>query len=236
MPTILITGTNRGLGLEFTKQYLSIGWRVIACCREPSSADALNDLAAQNADLLSIHQLDVSNFDQIDQLADQLRGEKIDVLLNNAGVFGPKVTEDDNRQSFGTMDYDIWYDIFRTNTMAPIKMAEAFIDHVVASELKKIVVITSLIGSIADTQAGYYAYGTSKAGVSKAFATLALDVEDRGVGVGVFCPGWVPTEMGGPMGDVNIENSIAGLRERIDQIRPGRVPDFRRYNNDLLNW
>lgn len=236
MPTILITGANRGLGLEFTKQYLSTGWRVIACCREPSSADELNDLAAQNTDCLSIHQLDVSDFDQIDQLADQLRDEKIDVLLNNAGVFGPKVTEDDNRQCFGNMDYDIWYDIFRTNTMAPIKMAEAFIEHVASSELKKIVVITSLIGSIADTQAGYYAYGTSKAGVSKAFATLALDVEDRGVGVGVFCPGWVPTEMGGPMGDVNIEHSIAGLRDRIDEIRPGRVPDFRRYNNDLLNW
>jgi len=236
MPTILITGANRGLGLEFTKQYLDIGWRVHACCRQPDSADALNELTAQHAGHLFIHQLEVTDFRQIDQLADQLRDEKIDVLLNNAGVFGPKVTNDDNRQSFGTMDYDIWYDVFRTNTMAPLKMAEAFIDHVAASELKKIVVITSLIGSIADTQAGYYAYGTSKAGVSKAFATLALDVESRGIGVGVFCPGWVPTEMGGPMGDVDVKDSIAGLRARIDQIRPGRVPDFRRYNNDLLNW
>ena len=236
MPTILITGANRGLGLEFTKQYLAQGWRVHACCRQPSSADALNALGAQHGGLLSIHQLDVSDFNQIDQLADQLRDETIDVLLNNAGVFGPKITEDDNRQSFGTIDYDIWYDVFRTNTMAPMKMAEAFVDHVASSELKKMVAITSLIGSIADTQAGYYAYGTSKAGVSKAFATLALDMEHRGIGVGVFCPGWVPTEMGGPRGDVGIEDSIAGLRDRIDEIRPGRIPDFRRYNNDLLSW
>ena len=178
----------------------------------------------------------MADFNQIDQLAEQLRDESIDVLLNNAGVFGPKITEDDNRQSFGTIDYDIWYDVFRTNTMAPMKMAEAFVDHVASSELKKMVAITSLIGSIADTQAGYYAYGTSKAGVSKAFATLALDMEHRGIGVGVFCPGWVPTEMGGPMGDVGIEDSIAGLRDRIDEIRPGHIPDFRRYNNDLLNW
>ena len=236
MPTLLITGANRGLGLEFTRQYLDLGWRVHACCRQPLSADALNAFATEHPDILSIHRLDVSDFDQIDQLADQLRDEKIDVLLNNAGVFGPKVSEGDNRQSFGTIDYDIWYDVFRTNTMAPVKMAEAFIDHVASSDLKKIVVISSLIGSITDTQAGYYAYGTSKAGVSKAFATLALDVEGRGIGVGVFCPGWVPTEMGGPMGDVAIENSIAGLRERIDDIRPGRIADFRRYNNDLLSW
>ena len=236
MPTILITGANRGLGLEFTNQYLGAGWRVHACCRQPSSADELNKLAGDHPDLLRVHELDVADFSQIDQLAEELRGEKIDVLLNNAGVFGPKVSEGDNRQSFGTVDYNIWFDVFRTNTMAPVKMAEAFVEHVASSDLKKIVVISSVVGSIADTEAGYYAYGTSKAGVSKAFTTLALDVEGRGIGVGVFCPGWVPTQMGGPMGDVDIKDSIAGLRTRIDEIRPGRVPGFRRYNNDALNW
>ena len=236
MPTILITGTNRGLGLEFTKQYLDAEWQVLACCRQPERASDLEALADLHPNLLTIHPLDVSDFAQIDQLADQLGGEKIDVLLNNAGIFGPKISENDNRQTFGSIDYEIWLNILRTNTLAPMRMAEAFVEHVAASEIKKIVVISSDIGSIGNADGQYYAYGSSKAAVSKAYANLAVDLQDRGIGVGVFCPGWVPTEMGGPQGHVAIEDSIAGLRARIDEIRPGPIPSFRRYNNDLLKW
>ena len=237
MPTILITGTNRGLGLEMVRQYADAGWRVLACCRVPSKAEKLQALCISHGDAIEMYQLDVTDFDNIDQLADELSDTPIDVLLNNAGVFGPKVSEgNDLRQSFGSIDYDIWAGVLHTNTFAPMKMAEAFIGHVAASGQKKIAVISSVIGSIGAADGQFYAYGTSKAAVSKAFANLAKDVADKEVAVGVFCPGWVPTEMGGPQADVAIEDSIRGLRARIDELDLNTPLTFRRYNNDLLPW
>ena len=237
MPTILITGANRGLGLEMVRQYAAAGCRVLACCRNPREAEKLQALCISHSDLIEMYQLDVADFANIDQLAEELRGTSIDVLLNNAGVFGPKVSEgNDLRQSFGHIDYDIWMEVLLTNTFAPVKMAEAFIEHVAASEQKKIAVISSVIGSIGAAEGQFYAYGTSKAAVSKAFANLAKDVADKGVAVGVFCPGWVPTEMGGPQGNVAIEDSIQGLRARIEALDLATPLTFRRYNNDLLPW
>ena len=213
MPSVLITGANRGIGLEFARQYADDGWQVHACCRAPESADALKAVAEAASGRVSVHALDVADCDRIDALAAARSGTAIDVLVNNAGLFGPKLSaEGDDRQQFGKIAYDIWTDVLRVNTFAPTKMAEAFVDHVERSALKTIASITSGLGSIAETEGGYYIYRTSKAALNMAMASLARDLQPRGIAVGVFCPGWVKTDMGGPGASVEPKDSIAGLR------------------------
>src|SRR5690349_18008326 len=134
MSNILITGANRGIGLEFVRQYAEAGWRVIACCRQPQKADELLQLATQHRDMINLHMLDVSDFNQIDKLGLELAGQEIDVLLNNAGIY-----PDANSGSFGATNYEAWAHAFRVNTMAPFKMAETFVSHVARSQQKKMV-------------------------------------------------------------------------------------------------
>lgn len=137
MPTAMITGASRGLGLELARQYAADGWNVIATARNPADSAELQELDKQYPSL-NVHALDVSDFAAIDRLARELKRRPIDILLNNAGVFGPKAkAENDPRQEFGHMDYDIWARLFRVNAMAPMKMAEALIDNISASAQKK---------------------------------------------------------------------------------------------------
>ncbi len=237
MATILITGTNRGLGFEFTRQYAEDGWRVLACCRKPDEAEQLHSLAAESHNDIQIFPLDVTDFSAIDDLADRLRGDAIDVLLNNAGVIGPKPNEEGaNGQLFGSINYDIWQDVVRINTFAPVKMAEAFVEHVAAGDQKKIVSITSVLGSIAETYGNFYAYRTSKAALNMAMASLSKDLAARGIIVAVFCPGWVKTEMGGPQAEIMPDVSITGLRRQIAQLTLAASGTFHRYNEDALSW
>ena len=142
MPSILVTGANRGLGLEFTKQYLSVGWRVYAACREPAKANDLDALAKSSNGKVSIHRLDVEDFAGIDNLARELKDISIDVLVNNAGIYN------DQGSKLGNTDYVAWDKAFRINTMAPLKVAEAFVEQVARSEKKIVVAITSRMGSI----------------------------------------------------------------------------------------
>ena len=142
MSTVLITGANRGLGLEFCKQYAEAGWEVIACCRNPGTADKLLDLEKLH-DSLRIFSLNIENFSEIDDLSSQLVDENIDILINNAGIYG-----DENAHSFGNLDFQKWSNTLTTNTQAPVKMAEAFLPQVKRSEKKLIVAISSLMGSI----------------------------------------------------------------------------------------
>lgn len=236
MATVLVTGANRGLGLEFARQYIDDGWGVIATCRDPDSATQLRRLAAQHAGS-EIRRLDVTDFDAIDALAAELQDRPIDVLINNAGVFGPKRSADgDFRQSFGSIDYEIMADILRVNTMAPLKMAEAFSEHVSASAQKKIVTISSRIGSIAEGDPGLYAYRTSKAAVNMAMATVARELESQGVIVSVFNPGWVRTDMGGSRASLEVDDSIRCLRKLIDELTIDDSGAFIDYDGRRIPW
>lgn len=237
MPTVLITGTNRGLGLEFTRQYTADGWRVLACCRKPDEAEALHSLAAARPSDMRIFPLDVTDFSAIDDLADQLRGEPIDLLLNNAGAMGPKPSEQKaNGQLFGSINYDIWQDIIRINTFAPVKMAEAFMDHVAAGTQKKIVSISSVLGSIAETYGNFYAYRTSKAALNMAMASLSKDLAARGIIVAVFCPGWVKTDMGGPSALIDPQESVSAMRKVIAGLSMEDSGRFFNYDGPEIPW
>ena len=236
MPTTLVTGSNRGLGLEFVRQYLEAGWDVIATCRNPGSADQLQRLAGQFK-TLEIVPLDVGDFDAVDRLASKLRSRSIDLLINNAGIFGPKRGADgDYRQSLGQIDYGIMSEVIRINTLAPLKMAEAFRHHVAASHEKKIVTISSGLASITETDSAQYAYRASKAAVNMIMATLANDLRGDGVIVAALNPGWVKTDMGGATATLEVEDSIRQLRNRIAALGTADSGAFINYNGKRLNW
>ncbi len=236
MQSVLISGANRGLGLEFARQYVEDGWRVHALCRNPGHATELSRLAGA-ASSLEILQCDVSDFAAIDRLADALGDQPLDVLINNAGVFGPKRTADnDHRQSFGAIDYDIVMDVLRVNTLAPLKLTEALIDNVLAGEQKKVVTITSALGSIANTTPGLYAYRTSKAAVNMVMATLARELESRGVIVAALNPGWVSTDMGGADADLTADSSVRDMRRIIARLAMDQSGAFLDHDGSEIPW
>ena len=227
MPTVLLTGANRGLGLEFVRQYLRRGWRVHACCRNPAEA---GDLAALAGPQLSVHALDVADFAAYPALAAAVR-EPIDVLLANAGVYGP------NKMFLGQIDYAAWAQVFAVNTMAPCRLAECFAEHVARSERRTIACITSLMGSIAANAGGrHYLYRSSKAALNAVVKSLAIDLRDRGVKVVTIHPGWVKTDMGGAEADLEIPTSVAAIIGVLDPLRPEDSGKFLNYDGAELPW
>ncbi|MFW2403736.1 MAG: SDR family oxidoreductase [Gammaproteobacteria bacterium] len=237
MSTTLITGANRGLGLEFTRQYAEDGWRVIACCREPADADELQQLAMR-FDGVTIEALDVCDRAGIDALAEEHAGLAIDVLLNNAGIIGPiPIADNVERQHFGKMDYDVWRDVIETNTFAPLKMAEAFVEHIAASQQKKIVNISSQVGSIAEMSVPALAYASSKTALNRVMTTVAGQLSERGIIVAMFCPGYVKTRMdayGYAM--VEIEQSVSALRPLIEALTLDDAGSFTRFDGKPIAW
>jgi len=229
MPCVMVTGANRGLGLEFVQQYAADGCDVLAFCRDPAAADALNAEAARHAGKVTVDAMDVLDHASIDAAAERHSGKAVDVLINNAGIIGPR-RENIAGQSFGTMDYAEWDRVLRTNVMGPFKVSEAFFANVQAGTQKKIVVISSTVGSNVEMQAPVFAYAASKAAATKTFTTLAGKLKDDGITVIVFCPGHVKTDMGGEGADVERADSIAGMRGLIDRWTLAESGQFKRFN------
>ena len=176
MPSALITGANRGLGIEFARQYLADGWQVYAACRDPISASELRRLADESGHKLRILALDVTELASVKAAAAELDGKAIDLLLNNAGVMGVR------GQTIGNLDYEAWAKVLDANTMGPMRVSEVFVDHVARSERKLIVTLTSGMGSLADnTSGGSIAYRSSKAAVNMVMRSLAIDLAPRGI-------------------------------------------------------
>ncbi|MEJ2644241.1 MAG: SDR family oxidoreductase [Gammaproteobacteria bacterium] len=231
MPSVLVTGANRGLGLEFVRQYADSGWRVYACCRKPEQAQALNELAA-GTQAVSVHPLDVADHHQIDALGRTLGSEPLDVLLNNAGTYGGH-----EQQNLGNLDYESWAHTFQVNTMGPVRMVERLLDNLERSQRRLVVTITSLMGSIADnTSGGSYLYRTSKAALNAAMKSVALDVAPRGVHVLLLHPGWVRTDMGGPNALITPQESVRTIRQRVEMFTPDQSGDFLNYDGHEYPW
>lgn len=237
MSTILITGANRGLGLEFSRQYAADGWRVVACCRNPEQANELQELAAGAVDL-TVEKLDVNDFAGIDALGEKYQGVPIDVLLNNAGIIGPfPIDENIKRQNFGTMEYDVWADVLRTNTFAPVKMAEVFLDNIAASDQKKLVTISSTVGSISEMSIPGLAYASSKSALNRVMTIIAGQVKARDVIVAMYCPGYVKTRMDAfGYATVEIPESIAALRPMIAGLTLEQTGSFTGHDGRTIGW
>lgn len=181
MPTVLITGANRGIGFELAKQYAAQGWRVHATCREPVEAEALKALAGD----VKLHRLDVAMPQQVHDLAKSLGGEAIDLLVNNAGIAAHAKT------SIGDMDYGLWEHLFRINVMGPMRVAEALAANVAASDRRIMLFLSSRAGSIADNlSGGRYLYRSSKAALNMVVKSLAIDLIPKRVICAAVHPGW----------------------------------------------
>ena len=226
MPTLLITGANRGIGLEFVRSYAGDGWRVHACCRHPEKAKALKAIPGD----IELHRLDVTDGLRVASLARELAGEPIDLLINNAGVYHP-------RRGFGETDYDDWVEELKINTLAPMRMAERFVEHLAASERKLIVNISSGLGSIAlNNDGGSYMYRSSKAALNMVVKGLSADLGDRGIIVTAQSPGWVQTDMGGGQADLSPEESIVFMRKTIDNLTLAQSGHFFGHDGTERPW
>ena len=231
MPTILITGANRGLGLEFARQYLAEGWDVIAACRNPGAARALSSLERQSQGASRIIEMDVADGASVKRAAEGLRSRSIDVLINGAGVFGG------DRQSVGSLDYEDWRQVLEVNLLGPARVCEAFLEQVARSERRLMVTITSGMGSIADnTSGGYVLYRTSKAAVNMLMRTAAIDLRARGITCLVLNPGWVKTDMGGPNAQLTPAESIGAMRQLIARLGPRDSGRFYSYDGREYPW
>jgi NAD(P)-dependent dehydrogenase (short-subunit alcohol dehydrogenase family) len=239
MSTVLITGSGRGLGLEFVRQYAADGWTVIATARDPAAHAELNQLERAAAGRIRLHALDVGDVAAIDALARELAGTPIDVLLNNAGTMGREgyVGRGIQAQRFGQSDYDDWLATFRVNALGPMKMAEAFADHVAASAQKKIVALSSVMASMGSNNlGGFYAYRSTKAALNAILKSMALDLARRGIIVAPLHPGWAATGMGGTAAPVRPQHSVAGLRQVIASLTRERSGRFWQWDGQELPW
>ncbi|MEX0693703.1 MAG: SDR family oxidoreductase [Rhodospirillales bacterium] len=227
MPTVLITGANRGLGLEFAKQYAADGWRVIATCRNPIGVGALAEIEGD----VAVYGLDVLNPPSLARFAADLKGQPVDVLINNAGVYGPKPVK------AADVTLEDWTPVFQTNAMAPLFVARALLDNVKASKLKMIVNISSIMASIEKGSAGgEYIYRSSKAALNMVMACYAEEVRETGVGVVMFHPGWVQTDMGGPSATLTPVESITHLKASIAKLGFKDSGKFFNYDGTPLPW
>jgi NAD(P)-dependent dehydrogenase (short-subunit alcohol dehydrogenase family) len=231
MPSTLITGANRGLGLEFARQYLANGWRVYGACRNPSSASELSRLADTCDHKIRVIGLDVTDLASVKSAAARLDGQAIDLLLNNAGVGGPR------GQTIGNIDYVAWEKVLDVNTMGPMRISEAFVDHVARSKRKLIVTLTSGMGSIADnTSGGSIAYRSSKAAVNMVTRSLATDLAPLGITCVVVNPGWVLTDMGGPRATMTPAESVKRLTDLIETLGPAQSGKFLNHDGREFPW
>jgi NAD(P)-dependent dehydrogenase (short-subunit alcohol dehydrogenase family) len=231
MPSVLITGANRGLGLEFARQYAAGGWRVFACCRRPDAAADLLAIAGGSEGRTTIHSLDVADHDQIAALAKELRDEAIDLMLNNAGVYEPHQTQ------LGKIDFAAWANLLAVNLLAPTRLVECFLDNVARSDKKQIACLSSQMGSIAGNMSGgHYLYRSSKAALNMVVKSLALDLHDRGVTVVALDPGWARTDMGGPEADLAPADSVSGMIHVLSGLKIGDSGKFLSYNDAQLPW
>tara|TARA_B100001964_G_scaffold30696_1_gene31782 strand:+ start:22 stop:744 length:723 start_codon:yes stop_codon:yes gene_type:complete len=233
----LVTGANRGLGLEFTKQILGRGHNVYAACRNITDIDELKLLSEEHQEKLIVVKLDINNHDSILELNDLLKDIVIDVMINNAGTIGPlPYFENIYKQHFGSIDYNVWADVLKTNLYGPVKMAETFIEQIKKGDDKKMIFISSVVGSIADDHQRAFAYATSKTALNKSVALLADILKDQEIKVLAMCPGYVKTRMNGGGANLEPEESITGMLRQIEKLDSESSGTFVRYNGEKINW
>ena len=240
MPTVLVSGASRGLGLEFARQYAAEGWQVIACARSPRDSAALDALrAAAPAGQVQVHALDVTDVGAIEALARSLQERPIDLLINNAGAMARRGGSSASRSgAFGASDWRDWEELFRVNAFAPMKMAEAFVPHLARGSGKRLVALSTIMASMArNTLGGFYPYRASKAALNAVVVSLAVDLGRRhGIVVAALHPGWVRTDMGGARADIEPAVSVSGMRRVIGALDRERSGRFWSYDGTELPW
>jgi NAD(P)-dependent dehydrogenase (short-subunit alcohol dehydrogenase family) len=227
MSTALITGCDYGIGFEFARQYAGEGWRVHAVCLDEASREKVAALG----DAVQFHELDVSDEAGVKALAESLKGEAIDLLINNAATFAP-----DGPGTLMLPDLDEFTRVMRVNAVAPVYVAAAFEDHVAASERRLMVFLGTRSGSIGDNgSGGHYAYRCSKAALNMAVKSISIDFAPRGIVAAVLHPGSVATETR-KGGQIPVGESVSGMRQVIDGLTPEASGTFQRYDGGTIEW
>lgn len=226
METVLITGANRGIGLALTKEFLQQGFSVLATSRTPSKElQALMSFGD-----LSIHSLDVTDENSVTALAAQLGTQRIDILFNNAGIFGPQTQ---TLESCATED---WLKAFAVNSIAPFNVSKAFLPHLKKSARPRILTITSQLGSLHYPVVGYYAYCSTKAAANQVTRILAAELKPQGIIVCPLHPGWVKTDMGGSNAEITPEESAKGLVKLASELTLEQSGQFLTWEGKLHEW
>jgi NAD(P)-dependent dehydrogenase (short-subunit alcohol dehydrogenase family) len=226
--TIIITGANRGIGLELTRQFLQTQRAVIATCRQPNAATDLQALSSNPN--LEIRQLDVTDLSSVDEFSASLTDQTIDVLINNAGVTGG------SHQSLKDMETTSWLATFETNTIAPLRLSTLLLKNLRPAARPRIISVSSYMGSISRPGNGAYAYRSSKAALNKVMQVMACDLADDGIIACPVHPGWVRTDMGGSGADLSVEQSAGGLIDLIDNLNMAQSGHFWNWDGEALPW
>lgn len=227
MQHVLITGANRGIGLRLTQHYLNAGWQVIGTYRNSNDLAALDALACPQ---LALIQADVSKDEDLANLAEHLHGRALDLIINNAGVYGPR------NQALGTIDRETWRQVLEVNTISPLMLAQALADNL-AEKQGTLAIISSKVGSIDDNSSGAgYMYRSSKTAVNSVIKSLSIDLAPFNIKVVALHPGWVRTDMGGPNGLIDVDESVAGLTQVIAGVTQAQSGHFINYDGNELPW
>ena len=229
MANILITGANRGIGLEFARQYGEAGDRVFATCRHPDEARELQHLVERSKGRVTVHALDVTSDESVAATASELANETVDILINNAGMGA-------GRGLHGRVDYDVWEVLLRVNTIGPHRVSLAFRPHLMKSKKRVIVTLSSVLGSIATNLAANSTYSSSKAAVNRVMHRLATEWRDDGFVIVLLHPGWVKTDMGGPNATLDVEESVAGMRRIMANLQPADSGRFLNHHGTDIPW
>ncbi len=229
METLVITGANRGIGLELTRRFLGEGARVVAGCRDPEVATELHALEDSDGSLV-VRRLAVTEPDSVSTFSGALAEETVDVLINNAGTLGGDC------QGVDDMDYGAWLEAFEVNTLAPFRLAMALRPMLLRAARPRIVTLSSQMGALARKSTGSYAYRSSKAAVNKVMQVLALELESDGIIACPVHPGWVRTDMGGPGADISVEESAAGLVALVNGLTPEHSGRFWTWKGEEHPW
>lgn len=230
MKHLFITGANRGIGLSFVKHYLQQGYKVSATYRNASTSQELLNLHEEHAHL-SLYQVELTDYAALQEIPSQLCNTPIDLLINNAGYYGPK------GYGFGHCDVEEWRKVFEINAIAPQKLVEALYPNLQISDDKVVVCLSSKVGSMTEnTSGGGYLYRSSKAALNSVVKSLSNDLKPKGFTVVAMHPGWVQTEMGGPNALISTEESVAGLTNVIAQLSIDNSGQFLSFDGTELPW
>lgn len=223
MATILITGANRGIGLELARQYAAAGETVIRAMR---GHDKAGETVGESLPL------DVTSDASVAGLAEMLKGRPVDLLINNAGVIGPEAA----RQTSTDMDFAGFLGALDANVLGPLRVTQALLPNLRAASAAKVAVVSSQMGQLSSKQSGFVAYRASKAAVNKVFQCLAVDLAGEGISVAMLHPGWVRTDMGGAGADLDVSESASGIRSVLAHLDVASTGRFTAWDGRTLDW
>ena len=230
MATIIVTGANRGIGLELAKQYCNRNYQVIGTYRDETTSEELISMS-RNLDNLKVYSLDVSSDQSLKDFSSKLGETPVDIFINNAGVYGPRDS------SFNNVDEKKWIPVFQTNAIAPLLLTQLIIENLRNGSQKKLIYITSKMGSIDDNKSGgAYIYRSSKTALNSVVKSISVDLAKDDMKVVLLHPGWVRTDMGGPNGLIDTTASVSGMTEVIDSLSQSDSGCFFNYDGSKIPW